>query len=490
MSTENVASTVLLGMGKGSGIDIIKLARDLTDVEKAPRESKLNANIEESEAKISGLAVLKFNVQLLIDAFNGLNDAQELATPTATTSDATKVSVLSTNGSALSGIYEFSVSALATEQRNISNAYLSKTQSLNGGSGFTLTVTQPAGGTATNIAIDAGNDNPEGVVKAINAAGLGVTAVLVAADSAGSAYRIALQGQTGASNSFEISSTLADSDLGFHDISNGNVANNSGTLSLQNPGDASLTYNGVGLTRSSNVVTDVLPGMTVSLNGTTSGSDTVKLNVVSDRATLKTKLQDMVTLYNDVKFALDELSDPDSEEEDVGGSLAKDLATIRTVRDTIYQAVTQNSSTPSGNITAMRDIGVSVNRNGELTFTESTYDTVAASSFDDISVMLTAGTNNQSRYDGQSQGLAIDAVIKLETLTDSISGIFVTRTSSAQTAIKRYQADLESLETRMEAVYQRYLQQFTVMESLVNTLNSTRESMSTTWENMANFGKD
>ena len=490
MSTENVASTVLLGMGKGSGIDIIKLARDLTDVEKAPREEKLNTNIEESEAKISGLAVLKFNVQLLTDTFNGLNDAEELATPTATSSDATKVSVLSTNGSALSGIYEFSVSALATEQRNISNAYLSETQSLNGGSGFTLTVTQPAGGTASNIAIAAGNDHPQGVVAAINAAGLGVTAVLVAADSAGSAYRIALQGQTGASNSFTISSTLSDSDLGFHDVSNGNVANNSGTLSLQNPGDASLTYNGVGLTRSSNVVTDVLPGLTVSLNGTTSGGDTVNLNVVSDRATLKTKLQDLVTLYNDVKFAMDELSDPDSDNEEVGGSLAKDLATIRTVRDTIYQAVTQDSSTPSGNVTALRDIGISVTRDGNLTFTESTYDTVAASSFDDISVMLTAGTNNQSRYDGQSQGLATDAMIKLETLTDSISGIFVTRTSSAQTAIRRYEKDLESLEARMEAVYERYLQQFTVMESLVNTLNSTRESMATTWENMANFGRD
>jgi flagellar hook-associated protein 2 len=490
MSTENVASTVLLGMGKGSGIDIIKLAEDLTNVEKAPRESKLNANIEESEAKISGLAVLKYNVQLLIDSFSALNDAAELSTPTATSSDATKVSVLSTDGSALSGIYDFSVSALATEQRNISNAYLSTTQSLNGGSGFTLSVTQPIGGTATNISIAAGSDHPDGVVQAINAAGLGVTAVLVAADSAGSAYRIALQGQTGASNSFAISSTLSDSDLGFHDASNGNVTNNGGTYSLQNPGDASLTYNGVGLTRSSNVVSDVLPGITVSLNGETSGADTVSLNVVSDRATLKTKLQDLVTLYNDVKFAIDELSDPDSEEDDVGGSLARDLATIRTVRDTIYQAITQDSSTPSGNMTAMRDIGVSVTRDGSLSFVESTYDTVAATSFDDISVMLTAGTNNQSRYDGQSQGLAIDAVIKLETLTDSISGIFVTRTSSAQTAIKRYQADLETLETRMEAVYQRYLQQFTVMESLVNTLNSTRESMTTTWENMANFGKD
>jgi len=490
MSTENVASTVLLGMGKGSGIDIIKLAEDLTNVEKAPRESKLNANIEESEAKISGLAVLKYNVQLLIDSFSALNDAAELSTPTATSSDATKVSVLSTDGSALSGIYDFSVSALATEQRNISNAYLSTTQSLNGGSGFTLSVTQPIGGTATNISIAAGSDHPDGVVQAINAAGLGVTAVLVAADSAGSAYRIALQGQTGASNSFAISSTLSDSDLGFHDASNGNVTNNGGTYSLQNPGDASLTYNGVGLTRSSNVVSDVLPGITVSLNGETSGADTVSLNVVSDRATLKTKLQDLVTLYNDVKFAIDELSDPDSEEDDVGGSLARDLATIRTVRDTIYQAITQDSSTPSGNMTAMRDIGVSVTRDGSLSFVESTYDTVAATSFDDISVMLTAGTNNQSRYDGQSQGLATDAMIKLETLTDSISGIFVTRTSSAQTAIRRYEKDLESLEARMEAVYERYLQQFTVMESLVNTLNSTRESMATTWENMANFGKD
>lgn len=489
MSTENVASTVLLGMGKGSGIDIIKLARDLTDVEKAPRESKLNSNIDESEAKISGLAVLKFNVQLLIDAFNGLNDASELATPTATSADTTKVSVTSTDGSASSGISDIGVTALAAAQRNKSNQYTSATQSLNSGNAFSMTVVSGSG-TTSNITIEAGNDTPEGVVNAINAASAGVSATLLAEDSSGSNYRIMLSGTTGASNSFVVTSTLADSDLGFHDTGNGNTADNVGVKSLQNPADAELTYNGVAITRSSNTVSDVISGVTLSLNGVHSGSATSSVNVVSDRATLKTKLQDMVALYNDVKFALDELSNPDSDEEEVGGSLASDLATIRTVRDTIYQAVTQDSSTPSGNVTAMRDIGVSVDREGELTFTESTYDSVAASSFDDISTMLSAGTNNQSRYDGQPQGLAIDAVAKLETLTDSISGIFVTRTDSAQTAIKRYEADLASLELRMEAVYERYLQQFTVMESLVNTLNSTRESMATTWENMANFGKD
>ncbi len=489
MSTENVASTVLLGMGKGSGIDIVKLARDLTDVEKAPRESRLNADIEASEAKISGLAVLKYNVQLLVDSFNALNDASELAVPTATSSDTTKVSITATDGSALSGISDIGVTSLAAAQRNKSNQYTSTTQSLNGGSGFTLTVT-PGTGSATNVTIEAGNDTPQGIVNAINAANAGVTATLLAEDSSGSNYRIMLTGATGAANSYVVSSTLSDSDLGFHDTSNGNTVDNSGTKSLQNPADASLTYNGVSITRSSNSLNDVIPGVTLSLVGEHSGGATSSVNVVSDRATLKTKLQELVTLYNDVKFAMDELSDPDSEEEDVGGSLANDLATIRTVRDTIYQAVTQDSSTPSGNVKALRDIGVSVTRDGSLSFTESTYDTVAASNFDDISTMLSAGTNNQSRYDGQSQGLATDAVIKLETLTDSISGIFVTRTDSAKTAIKRYEADLQALEDRMEAVYNRYLQQFTVMESLVNTLNSTRESMSTTWENMGNFGKD
>ena len=489
MSTENVASTVLLGMGKGSGIDIVKLARDLTDVEKAPRESRLNADIEASEAKISGLAVLKYNVQLLVDSFNALNDASELAVPTATSSDTTKLSITATDGSALSGISDIGVTSLAAAQRNKSNQYTSTTQSLNGGSGFTLTVT-PGTGSATNVTIEAGNDTPQGIVNAINAANASVTATLLAEDSSGSNYRIMLTGATGAANSYVVSSTLSDSDLGFHDNSNGNTVDNSGTKSLQNPADASLTYNGVSITRSSNSLNDVIPGVTLSLIGEHSGGATASVNVVSDRTTLKTKLQDLVALYNDVKFAMDELADPDSEEEDVGGSLANDLATIRTVRDTIYQAVTQDSSTPSGNMTALRDIGVSVTRDGSLSFTESTYDTVAASNFDDISTMLSAGTNNQSRYDGQSQGLATDAVIKLETLTDSISGIFVTRTDSAKTAIKRYEADLQALEDRMEAVYNRYLQQFTVMESLVNTLNSTRESMSTTWENMGNFGND
>ena len=489
MATDNIASSVMQTLGGGSGIDIVKLARDLTDVERLPAEEKITASQEAAEAKISALAVLKFNVQALIDEFNGLNDASELATPTATTSDSSLVSVVSTDGSAQSGLYDIHVDVLATAQRNLSDVYSSSSQSINGGSGFTINITIPeTTGTTTAISVAAGSDTPTGVVSAINAAGLGISATLMALDTSGTQYQIMLEGQTGAANSFSVDTSIGGSeDLGFHDAS----YNSSGTppKDYQQAGDADFYYNGVRLQRASNTLSDVITGVTMSLNAVSSGSDTETISVVSDRSTLKEKLKSLVATYNDVQFALNALSDADSEEEEVGGALARDLAVIRTVRDTVYQAVTQDSSTTSGSISGLRDIGVTLTGYGELQFSETVYDAKAAASFDDISTMLSAATNNQSRYDGQSQGLAIDAIAKLEVLTDSINGIFATRTQSAQKQLSSYSEDLLALEVRMEALYERYLSQFTVMETLVKQLNSTRESLTETWSNMGNFNK-
>ena len=488
MAGENLASTVLTSMGRGSGVDVIKLARDLTDVTKLPREERLNKAKEASEAEISAHAVLKYNVQLLIDQFNGLNDASELATPTATSSGANQVSITATDGTAKSGLSTIHVDSLATSQRNLSDTYSSKTQSINGGSAFQIDVTLDSTGATTAVAIAAGNDTPEGVVSAINAANLGITASLLTLGTDGDEFQILLEGETGAANSYTVATNISgNSDLGFH---SGENTSGSTPKDYQEASNAAFTFNGVAMERASNTINDVVTGVTLSLNAVHSNnSDSETISVTSDQTTLKTKLQSLVAAYNDTQFALNELSDPDSDEDEVGGALARDLAVVRTVRDAVYEAVTQDSSTASGNVTGLRDIGVTLTRDGNLSFDETTYDEVAASSFDDISMMLSAGTNNQSRYDEQSQGLAIDAVLVLENLTDSISGVFATRTSAAEATIAQYETDLLELERRMEALYQRYLTQFTVMESLVNQLNSTRESMATTWENMGNANK-
>ena len=101
MSSDNGISSVLVSLGTGSGIDIRKLAEDLTNVERAPAEERLNSFKEAKTAQISAYAVLKFNVDELISRFSALDDVSELLSSSATSDDTTTVSVSSATGSIL-----------------------------------------------------------------------------------------------------------------------------------------------------------------------------------------------------------------------------------------------------------------------------------------------------------------------------------------------------------------------------------------------------
>lgn len=472
MATSDVASSVLLNMGNGSGIDIIKLARDLTDAEQLPQQDRITQAQAKTEASISAYAVLKYNVNLLKSQFDQLNDAQELATPAASSSNTAAISIASTHGNAVNGRHDISVTQLAAAERNLSNEYTSKTQSLNSGTGFDITLTK-SDGTIQTISVDDADDTPAGIVATINASGSGYTATLIDTGTEGTNYRIVLQGESGADNAFTVASTP---DLGFETVGN----------QLQAAANAQLNIDGVDIERADNTISDAINGVTLNLNAV--ANNTV-LQVTSDTSTLKTKLQDLVTIYNDVQLALNELSDPDSTEEEVGGALSGDMALIRSVRDTIYKAVTTDSSTPSGNATALRDIGVELTKTGELTFNEEKYDEMALTNFSDMVTMLSAGTTNQSKFDPADQGLAFDAMERIDVLMDPIDGIFVRRSNSANQQLRDYEERLSALEMRMEMVYNRYIKQFSTMESLVNTMNGTRDYVKGQLESIANIGK-
>lgn len=472
MTTTDVGSSVLLSMGNGSGIDILKLARDLTDAEQLPQQNRIETSQGKTEAAISSYAILKYNVELLKDQFNGLNDAQELATPVATSNNTSAVSVSGTLGSALSGSHEIDVTQLAAAQRNKSSEFSASTQSLNAGSGFDISVVSD--GTTHTISIEDGLDTPSGIAAAINASGTGFTATLVDTDTDGVNYRLVIQGPSGEDNAFTVSSTPS---LGFHDSGN----------QLTTAANAQFTIDGIDIERASNTVSDAISGITLNLNAVASG---VALQVVSDTSTLKTKLQDLVSVYNDMQIALTELGDPDSDEEEVGGALSNDLSLLRTVRDTMYDAISAVSSTPSGDVSSLTDLGIELTKTGTLSFNESTYDAVALDNFSDIVTMLSAGTTNQSAYSADDQGLAFDATEKLDTLMDAYDGIFVIRESSAADKLTDYEDRLSKIEMRMEMVYQSYVRQFSAMETLINSLNGTREYVKGQLESIANIGKD
>ena len=321
----------------------------------------------------------------------------------------------------------------------------------------------------TTVQITAGADTPEGIVTAINAAQTGVTANLVDTGTDGSNYRIVLSGQQGSDNQFSLSSTP---NLGFSSSEN----------SLQVAQNAEFEVNGVTVSRGSNEVSDVVTGVTFSLNAVS--TDVVTLIVSKDTTPLKTNIIKMVENFNAFNNMLDSLTQEPAEGVELSGSLAGDKTLTRFLSDQLRTAILGDSSTASGPIKAMRDIGVSIDRYGQLTFDESTFDTALATHYDDVVTMLTANTNNQSALASGNKGLSQDLTNLVVGFTDN-DGVVYNHLTAASVELADYKQDLAELEIRMEGIYIRYITQFAAMDALVASINNTKNYLTTQLENMA-----
>lgn len=466
MATSNIVNS----LGAGSGIDIKGLAQSLVDAEKTPKKERIDAKITQTEAKITGYSAVKYALSELKTAFAKLNDASDFSSinPSNTQPSALGISASST---AQAGSYSIEVLQTALMQRTASSDFVDRSTPLN--------VVSPATtGTAFSLnlvigGVDKGdisvtNPTPAGMVSAINGAKLGVTAQLV---NTGAGYNVVLTGQTGAANAFNMTSK----------DSNGiAVPGVDFTTSLQNATDARLKVNGLTVTRDSNTITDVIDGTTLDLFTTTSGAARIDLN--RDTAAIKDNIKGLVTAYNDFEETLKVLGDRESKVEGFGGSLAGE-SLLQSIRSQVRAMITDTSSTPGTSIKAARNVGLSIDRNGKLTLDEAKLDSALQDNFDEVSTLFSAGTNNQSIYSPAPAGLAGDAINKIEKMLLS-TGMIDTQSKNATAKIAKYKEELTALEDRMEKLMNRYMAQFSVMESIVGNSKSTREGLTGTFEGM------
>ena len=452
-----VSTQIMTSLGAGSGVDIVSLARNLTNAEQVPKEAAIQSAIDTAEAQVSAYGLISYHLGLLQTSFEGLNDAKEVAESYASSTDSA-IQFTAFDGNEVEGSYDITVTQLAQEKIIISDEYSSASAVLSASS-FALSVTVGSTSTATtSITVD--TMTPQGVVDAINDEDMGVTASLVDTGINGTNYRIILTGETGSESAFTVTS---DPDLGFGDAGN----------TLQAAQDAQIDFDGLTVTRDSNEFSDVVSGATLALYETTTSAVTVA--IYSDTSTLKTKLEDVVTLYNDYRRLMDELTATTIDEDvELSGALQRDLTTARYITDQIRTAILDDSSTGSGNISAFRDIGISIDSDGGLTFDETTFDEVIQDSYDDVVTMLTANTNNHNLYSTDSKGLAQDIATIIDAIVDT-DGVLATRETSAEATVTDYQDELTVLEARMTALYDRYLSQFTTMELLTNKLNNVKD---------------
>ena len=417
-----------------------------------------------------------------------------------------KMVVSGTTGSdnAISSIASYSGTATPITLKGGTTYALGST-SLNSGTAMTLMVTN---GTKDHyVSIDAGSDNLTDIASALNSANLGLTATVAGvsgayyltvqgdADVVGSDFAIATY--TGTVTSDTSSPTTVS--YGLFNSTSVSISKPSSAISsgknywgttLQSAQDAYLTVDGISITSSSNTVADAVPGVTLSLvaaNGTYSSSTVsgtaASIRLATDTSLAKAKITAFVTAYNDAMTLMDEVTNPKSTLETYGATLVGN-STIRSLRDTIRTFTIDDSSTTSGSLSALRDIGIEIDTAGKLTLKETTLDSVLASSYSDVITMLTGDQEALSEYDTTTDaGISGDLSRSIFKMIASYGTVSV-ESRNASTRIIKYQDDLAALEERMKKLLERYTQQFATMDSIVGNTKSTQTGLTSSFDGL------
>ena len=324
---------------------------------------------------------------------------------------------------------------------------------------------------SNSIAIAATASTPAGIAAAINSSNLGISAQLISTGNAATPYKIMITGASGANNAFSLTSLTAGG---------GAVAGVNFATKLQSAEDATLNVNGMAITSSTNRITDAIPGTTLELFTTTNGA--ASLDFSRDTSTVKTKIQTLVTAFNDANSMLTVVSDPKSTVAEYGASLVGNNI-VSTVRSQMRSLITTDSNSPSGGLAALRDIGLSINRSGTLELDAAKLDSAMLTKFDNVVTLLTSNQEKLSATSALPAGAAGEAVKKLTNLLD-VGGAITTQSNNLTKKITDYQKELAALDTRMTALLTRYNKQFASMESIVGQSKSLQTSLKSTFEGM------
>jgi flagellar hook-associated protein 2 len=332
----------------------------------------------------------------------------------------------------------------------------------------------PIFGSSADISLVDGKDTPQGIVDAINASKVGVTAQLVnTGDGSATPYQIILSGPVGLTGAFSINTSYG-AGTGTPGLTfPAGPANQTAT-------DALVKVDGINYTRSSNTLVDVVPGLTLNLKATTSSAASVDLT--RDNTILKDKFTALVTAYNDADNILAEVSNPKSTLDTYGATLVGD-STVRSLRQQLRSMISGLSSTPGDNVKSMAQMGVNVDQKGVMSLDATKLDAALTDHYSDVVKSFTGGYNNLGTYSTLSAGFAGDAVKKITNIIGN-KGALTTNTTTANTQNTKYKADLEKLNTRMDSLLARYTKQFSAMDSLVGQVNSQKTSLKSTFDGM------
>ena len=424
--------------GIASGIDTNSIVKQLLAAASGPIKS-LQRKISDHgyrRSKLEGLNTLMTTFKTALSEADGI---AELPSFSAISADGDSLSA-AVSGDATPGTYSLTVVQKAQSSQHQSAAYASETETLKDG---TLTVT--VGSTVTEVTIDSatGTNTVQGIADYLTNSVPGVNAYVLDTGAASDPYKLIVTGtNTGTDDAVALSASqtgLVGEDLSF--------------TSSRTAQDSTVTVDGNTVTRSTNAIDDIIPGLSLNLLQTT--ASTVDITVSRDTAAMASKVSSIVEAYNNLNAFFKANSGVDADP-----VIASDQ-TLRTIRRHMQNILASGYSTD--NVAGLNSIGLGTDQFGDLEFESSDFTSMLGTNWEDVLSMLT-GTS----------GLFGSLYTQVDADIDPTDGLIQPRIESIDGRISDLNLQIEDAERRLSMYEDVLKSQFMAMETALAKYQATQ----------------
>jgi flagellar hook-associated protein 2 len=428
-STTAATSALFQASGLSSGLDTAAIVDALIQADSIQLNS-LKQKASDYQVQISTLGTLVSQVKALQTAASNLaTNGVVSIVPTSTFADFT------TSGSAKAeGNYAIQVSQLAKAAKMRSTSFTSAQDAAvvpDGTLQFSIDGT-------TTASIETTGKTLADVAEAINQSIGGLTASVISTDTG--YYLNVARTSTGFSTTADAALVVV-SDAGL------------GLVTQQAAQNASLTVDGLPVSRQSNTISDVIPGITLNLTGNSGVSNSVSF--AADSSGTEKALTTFVDAYNTLAQTLTSqlVTDPSQRY----GNTLIGYSTSSTIENAMQSMLSQ-TVLASGGVRTLADLGLELQRDGTLELNAITLQNAVKSNPSAVNAIFSTATTGiaatlKTLSDNQTNVLTGTLVLQQNSLTSSVSDL-----SDQEIGAQAY----------LDAERARLVEQFTNMETLIS----------------------
>jgi flagellar hook-associated protein 2 len=319
----------------------------------------------------------------------------------------------------------------------------------------TGTLSLTLGTTLMNLTIDSSNNTLAGIRDAINKASNnpGVQASIVYGQDG--AHLSLASKLTGAANTLRIASS--DGDGGLAQLNYAGTATPNYSV-LGAAGDAIVTVSGIEVHSATNAVSGAIDGVTLNLVAADT-AQAYSLTVSGDPAAVTSSLQQFVNAYNTQRARIDSLSAYNATTKVAGPMLGDPV--LQAIDAQMRKLSLNQVSGATGAYTSLSSIGITSDINGKLSIDSAKLQTALQSQPVAVAQLFGGANGIATRLD--------TALTSLFSTTGQLAARDKSLTADQATLTRQ----TTSLQSRLNTIQQRYLAQFTALDTAMAQMKQT-----------------